>query len=147
MKSQKGAGVIAGIFLLGLIVELSLYWKLSSGAFARIWPEEAQSLLELILALYAVPFGVICGGSLSTRSKVTVLSQGKIIFFVAVVVIWNVLVTLPELNMVTHPGAKIATCLTDMRGTADKAGFLITGILGFFFGSSDSNATVDPASK
>jgi hypothetical protein len=136
MRFRTATLFIASLFVLALVLELAMYYHSTSGDYPPVWGDEAENLRNTILGVFAIPLGTVFGGAISTRKRQNRVPWSTVLILAAGVLVWNWLAIMPVVQFTFHVTQKVASCLTDLQSVSEKASFLITGALAYFFGSN-----------
>jgi hypothetical protein len=121
---------ILGIFVVFMLVQIAAFSAVSD----RIWPEELESLIAKLLAIYAVHIGVILGGIFSQPRRhleppASALAWTAILLAIA----WNMLLTWRSVSFSRASQDSVAGLLKYLDTVASASSFLVAAVLTAFF--------------
>jgi hypothetical protein len=127
--------LIAGVFLLALLVQIAL------ATLLRIWgyinPEEYTPLIVKLLTIYSAPFGVILAGIFVAQKIDAPRAGAEEVWIVLILaIIWNSLLLGRYLLITFRPAGDSLVDLTTFQDNALPAGnFLISAALTYLYGA------------
>ena len=130
--NQAKLGLI-GIFVGSLLVQAIAFFAVSR----RMWPEDLQSLIIKLLAVYSVHLGVIAGGAFAQEKArpprtSTVASAAALLM----ALVWNLLLVGRSLSFAFARQDSAADLIKYLETVSDYGSFLVVGALAFFFTTS-----------
>ena len=127
--NQARFGLLA-IFVLCLAIQLIAFLMVGH----RMWPEDLQSLLLKLLAIYSVHITVILGGMFAQPSGRLEDPPSSLAWTaISLAVLWNALLIWRSLSFSMAPKDSVADLMKYLEGVASASSFLVTGTLAFFF--------------
>jgi hypothetical protein len=139
--NQARFGLLA-IFVSCLGVQLIAFFV----AGHKMWPEELQSLVVKILAVYSVHLTVILGGIFAQPKGPLENPSGSLAWTsIVLALLWNVLLIWRSVSfsMATHDS--VGDLMKYLDGIASASSFLVTGALAFFFTKGTQTARTSNA--
>jgi hypothetical protein len=109
----------------------------------KMWPEEFQSLVTKLLAIYAVQLGVILGGIFAQPRVPRTTTPAVVVGWIALVLalLWNCLLIFRSTSFVLANEDSTEELIKYLDGISAAGSFLVSGAITFFFGKA---ATSEP---
>jgi hypothetical protein len=127
--NQVRFGLLA-TFLLCLTSQLIAFFTVAH----KMWPDELQSLVLKLLAIYSIHLSVILGGIFAQPSG-PLEDPPLSLAWTAIVlaVLWNILLMWRSLSFSMATKDSVGDLIKYLEGIASSSSFLVTGALAFFF--------------
>jgi hypothetical protein len=127
--NQARFGLLA-IFAFSLIIQLIAFFAVGH----KMWPEDLQTLVLKLLAIYSVHVTVILGGMFAQPSGRLEDPPSSLAWTaVSLALLWNMLLIWRSLSFSMAPKDSVADLVKYLEGVASASSFLVTGTLAFFF--------------
>lgn len=125
------------IFILCLTVQLVAFFAVAR----KMWPEDLQSLVVKILAIYSVHLTVILGG-IFAQPKGPLEDPPATLAWTAIslALLWNVLLMWRSVSFSLATQDSTADLTKYLDSIASASSFLVTGALAFFFTRASQTA-------
>jgi len=134
--NQARFGLLA-IFVLCLAAQLIAFFA----AGHRMWPEELQSLVLKLLAVYSVHLTVILGGIFAQPRGPLEDPPSDIAWTaIALALMWNGLLIWRSLSFSVADQDSVVDLTKYLDNIASASSFLVTGALAFFFTKATQTA-------
>jgi hypothetical protein len=136
-------GLLA-IFILCLSTQLIAFFAVSN----KMWPDELQSLVLKILAIYSVQLSVILGG-IFARPGGSVEDPSPSLSWTAILlaVLWNALLMWRSIAFSAATKDSVTDLLKYLDGISSAGSFLVTGALAFFFAKGNQSVVQASTTK
>jgi len=121
---------LLGIFVVCLLVQLIAFFAVGH----KMWPEDLQSLVLKILAIYSVHLTVILGG-IFAQPKGPLEDPPASLAWTAITLalLWNVLLIGRSIFFSMATQDSVPELIKYLEGVSSSSSFLVTGALAFFF--------------
>lgn len=127
--NQARFGLLA-IFLFCLALQLIAFFAVGH----KMWPEDLQSLVLKVLAIYSVHLTVVLGGIFAQPSGSLEDPPSSLAWTaIALALLWNVLLIWRSVSFALAPRDSVTDLMKYLEGVASASSFLVTGTLAFFF--------------
>jgi hypothetical protein len=103
----------------------------------HMWPQDLQTLLLKLLAVYSVPLSVILGGIFG-QSRKPLTNPSPAVAWTAIVlaVLWNLLLVWRSISFTLASVDSVSDLVEYLDAIASAGTFLVAGALAFFFTKS-----------
>jgi hypothetical protein len=121
---------LLGIFVLCLAFQVIAFFLVGH----KMWPEDLQSLVLKLLAIYSVHLTVVLGGIFAQPSGHLKDPPPSLAWTaICLALLWNALLVWRSLSFSIAPRDSAEDLIKYLEGMASSSSFLVTGALAFFF--------------
>lgn len=137
MSLRRAQGLIAGIFLAGLLCNCVAV--LLTYARGSIFADDLRAMLQLLLAEYSAPLAIVIAGIFGQAPAEKRRLAGTFWFAIAVSIVWNLfLLWGASALLISSLGSEAKEGAVDdfssyVRTISSSATFLVSGALTYFF--------------